>query len=286
MKYGLEIINAGIYSDTQKLVELALIAEETGWDGLFLSDIIHFGYSTEDLPVNDAWIALAAIAARTERIKIGLQVTAPPRRRPWKMARETVTLDHLSNGRFILGVGSGDEGDRGFAAFGEEMNPKKRARMLDESLEILQGLWSGKPFRYSGEHYQVDEITFLPTPVQQPRIPIWIGGLWPNKKPMERAARFDGANFVTFKDGAILSLSPAETEQFSRFIRERRSTPFDMIAAGVDVFGAKKSEQALATLRTYADAGATWSLQRVWPEHDFESVRASIQQGPPSLSQS
>ena len=157
MHYGLVMSHLGRYSDPRLLVDLAHVAEEARWDGFFLPDTMHFGsyLHAEAGPTTDPWIALAAIATQTERINIGLQVVAVPRRRPWKLARETVALDHLSRGRFILGVGIGAVFDRGFEAFGEETDLKKRAKMLDESLAILQGLWSGQPFSYQGEHYQV-----------------------------------------------------------------------------------------------------------------------------------
>lgn len=284
MKYGLEIINIGAYSDARLLAELAQQAEAAGWDGFFISDILHDGAEENPGPVSDPWIALAAIATRTERIKLGPQVTAPSRRRPWKLARETVTLDHLSNGRLIMGVGTGFEGDKGFAAFGEEMDAKKRAGMLDESLTILQGLWRGKPFRFNGEYYHVDEITFLPPPVQQSGIPIWVGGRWPNKKPAQRAARFDGANFAAIRNGEIVAPTPEETHQLKLLIdglRADNTSPFDIVASGVDLFGAQRDGQA--TLKAYIEAGATWGLQRIWPQQDVADVRAAILQGPPSL---
>lgn len=282
MKYGLVIPNVGMYSDARSLADLAHLAEKAGWDGVFLWDTIH--YLAEDKGVSDPWIALAAIAMLTQRISIGTQVAVPPRRRPWKMARETVTLDHLSNGRFILGVGAGDDADKGFGAFGEEMDAKKRGRMLDESLEILQGLWSGKPFSYSGSSYHIEQTTFLPPPVQTPRIPIWVGGMWPRKKPMERAARFDGVSPLSIHDDGNMELTPAEISQLKTWIQERRPTgsPFDIVIGG-PVFDAVHDEQARATLRANAEAGATWSLQRLWFEDDVNRVHASIQQGPPSL---
>ena len=283
MQYGLTLPNVGMYGDARTLSDLASLAEEAGWDGFFLWDTIHF--QAEEKAVCDPWIALAAIAMRTERIKIGTMVAAPTRRRPWKMARETITLDHLSHGRFILGVGAGDGSDRGFSDFGEERDGKKRAKLLDESLEILQGLWSGRPFSYSGECYHVKEITFLPPPVQTPRIPIWIGGLWPRKGPMSRAARFDGINAFTRRDdGTFADLTPAEIHQLKRFMDERRTAPapFDIVTGG-RVFDAVHDEQARAMLRAYAAAGATWCLENIWPQRDVDGLRASIQQGPPHL---
>jgi alkanesulfonate monooxygenase SsuD/methylene tetrahydromethanopterin reductase-like flavin-dependent oxidoreductase (luciferase family) len=284
MRYGLVLPNFGHYSDVRLLADLAHEAEEAGWDGFFLTDTIQMiGY--EESPICDPWIALAAVAVRTERIKIGLRVAAPTRRRPWQMAGEALTLDHLSNGRFILGVGAGDEHDRGFAAFGEEMDMKKRARMLEEGLEIIQRLWSGEPFSYSGEHYQVHEIALHPTPVQTPRIPIWLGWVWPRLKPMERAARWDGATpFAMHDDGTYAAMTPSDIRQLKQFIAERRpdDEPFDIVIDG-PIFEAVHDEQARATLRANAEAGATWSVQFVFPEVAVDDLRAAIRQGPPAI---
>lgn len=283
MQYGLTLPNMGAYGDARLLSDLACLAEGAGWDGFFLWDTLHF--QADEHAVCDPWIALAAIAVRTERIKIGTMVAALTRRRPWKMARETSTLDHLSHGRFILGVGLGDGNDRGFSDFGEESDVRKRARLLDESLEILQGLWSGQPFSYRGENYHFEEITFLPPPIQTPRIPIWIGGMWPRKGPMARAVAFDGVNaFTTHDDGTFGDLTPTEIQQLKRFMDERHTaaTPFDIVTGG-RVFDAVEDEQARALLRANAAAGATWCLENIWPERDFDSIRASIQKGPPHL---
>src|SRR5262249_33648633 len=162
-------------------------AEQVGWDGVFVWDVIYEA-DQPDAPVTDPWIALAAMAMRTERIRLGALLTPLARRRPWKVARETVALDHLSHGRLIFGAGLGYQA-LGFTPSGEAYEPTTRAGKLDEGLAILTGLWTGRPFQFGGKHYQVDVPSFLPTPVQSPRIPIWLGGYWPNRKPFQRAAR-------------------------------------------------------------------------------------------------
>ena len=118
---------------------------------------------------------------RTTRIRIGTMIAPLSRRRPGKLARETVSVDRLSGGRLILGVGLGDPVQVDFGFFGETTDANIRAQRLDEGLDILNGLWAGQPFSYQGEHCQLEEVRFLPTPVRQPRIPIWVGGWWPNK---------------------------------------------------------------------------------------------------------
>ena len=168
MKFSFNIQNFAPFDDVHRVVELAKEAEAGGWDGFFLWDHIHW----DGPPMLDPWVTLAAIAMATERIRFGALVTPLARRRPWTLARETVTLDHLSRGRLIVGAGLGFPVDVEFERLGEETDDRVRAQKLDEGLDILTGLWSGEPFSYQGEHYQLDNVTFLPRPVQQPRIPI------------------------------------------------------------------------------------------------------------------
>jgi alkanesulfonate monooxygenase SsuD/methylene tetrahydromethanopterin reductase-like flavin-dependent oxidoreductase (luciferase family) len=172
------------FGDAPAAVEIAQEAEAAGWDGFFVWEPV-WGV--------DPWVTLGAIAVRTERIRIGTMITPVSRRRPWKLAGETVTVDHLSNGRVILSVGLGAL-DTGFAEFGEEIDRKARAQLLDEGLDIITGLWSGQPFNYDGQYYTIRETTFQPAPppVQKPRIPVWVVGAWPWPRSMQRAMRYDG----------------------------------------------------------------------------------------------
>ena len=176
MYFGLTLPPFGHYADLKQLAELARIAEDVGWDGFFIWDHLIFDPPTTEVP--DIGIALAAIAMATKTIKFGALVTSLARRRPWKVARETVSLDILSNGRLVVGAGLGSPAERDFGTFHEETNDKIRAEKLDESLEILSGLWTGEAFSYVGKHHTIDEVTFLPKPIQQPSIPIWVGGGW------------------------------------------------------------------------------------------------------------
>lgn len=160
MHFGLDIPVNGSYADVRTLLDLAIEAEEVGWDGFFLQDVL---YSKE--PTVDPWVALTAIAIQTKRMRIGVFLTPIPRRRPWQLARMAVTLDHLSNGRLIFGAALGFQA-LDFTPFGEDYDLKSAAEKLDEGLEILKGLWSGEPFSFEGKHYQLHEVTFLPKPVQ------------------------------------------------------------------------------------------------------------------------
>jgi alkanesulfonate monooxygenase SsuD/methylene tetrahydromethanopterin reductase-like flavin-dependent oxidoreductase (luciferase family) len=189
-RYGF-ILNAA--KTAESLVEVAIAAEEHGWDGLFIADAI--GIETKDVPAFaffDPWVLMGAMAAQTQRLYLGTMLTAVPRRRPWKLVREVVTVDHLSNGRAILGTGVGAaEDDGGFYKVGEAMDLPTRAARLDEGLQVIAGLMTGKPFSFEGEHFKVDAMTLLPPPVQKPRVPLWVVGVWPKPKSMARAPEYE-----------------------------------------------------------------------------------------------
>src|SRR5947208_4230366 len=187
LRNALRLPNGGECVDPRFVLELAERAETAGWDALLLEDYICY-QGNPSTPTCDVWATLAAIAVKTSRIRLGTSVTPLPRRRPWKVAREAAAVDQLSAGRLILGVGAGDVGDAfvrdaSFTHFGEVLDLRQRAEMLDEGLAIIAGLWSGQAFAFSGKHYRVDEVTFAPTPVQRPRIPIWVGGGYPKRGP-------------------------------------------------------------------------------------------------------
>jgi len=281
MRYGLTLPCAGEGGDPRTTAELARLAEESGWDGVFLEDyIVH--HSAKDAPTYDPWVALAAIATATSRIRIGTTVTPLPRRRVWKVARETVSLDHLSGGRLTLGVGLGDTGDPGFGAVSEPTGNRERAQMLDEALDILCGLWSGQPFSYAGKHYRIGEMTLLPAPVQSPRIPIWVGGNWPHQGVMRRAARCDG--FVGGKEHAPdegWQLTPEEVRAVKAAIASQRTTdePFEIALGGAARGDDLDREREM--IRGLAQAGATWWMEYVYPDlGGLEVMRERIRSGP------
>jgi probable F420-dependent oxidoreductase len=288
MQYGIALPPFGPCADLTTLATLAAEAEAAGWDGFFLWDDVTIG---DPLPVADTWIALAAIALHTRTLRLGALVTPLPRRRPWKVARETLTLDHLSQGRLVVGVGLG-YGVTEFDNLGEETDPKARAAMLDEALDILTGLWSGEPFQHEGTHYHIRKAQFLPRPVQTPRIPIWVGGSWPLKAPFRRAARWDGV----FPLGQNLSftdmLKLEDVRAMLSFVQEQRAQagladkPFDVVHAGISAGTDQDADRALA--QAYADAGVTWWLEHLvpdrwgtWSDWPLEAMRQRIHQGPP-----
>ncbi|MFN8109713.1 MAG: LLM class flavin-dependent oxidoreductase [Thermoleophilia bacterium] len=190
MRFGLFLPPFDDLSDPALLLRLAVAAEDAGWDGVFLWD--HIVYREPVRAAADPWVALAGIAAATRRVRLGALVTPLARRRPHVLARALTTLDHLSEGRLVVGVGLGlDTSGRELSAFGEEMDDRVRGRMLDEALQVLDALWSGETVHHRGEHYTADGVRFLPTPVQ-PRIPVWVAGRWPNRAPLRRAVARDG----------------------------------------------------------------------------------------------
>lgn len=186
-----------------------------------------------------------------------------------------------------MGASIGDLHDRGFTHVGEVTDVRVRAEMLDEGLEVLLGLWSGQKFSYHETHYQIQEMTFLPPPVQSPRIPIWLGGYWPNKKPMRRAALFDGiCPGKVRSDGTPDDLTPTDVENLKAYIAGQRTTdaPFDIVIGGQTAGG--DPAQAAVLVSSFARAGATWWLESAgaWPETlSLDVIRARIRQGPPRM---
>ncbi len=269
--------NVGDYGDPRLLAELAKRAESAGWDGVFVWD--HLAFSKPAWPVADPYVTVAAIAASTERIRLGVMVSILARRRPWKFARETASLDLLSDGRLVVGVGLGSEPELEFAAFGEDPDPRVRADRMDEGLEVLLGLWSGKPFSYSGEHYSVKDAAFLPRPFQRPRVPIWIAGRWPARRPFRRAARFDGV-FPTFEGvGHAERPTPdqlAAVVDYTRSHRDQKDLPFDVVVE------AQSDGPDPDVVAEYSDVGLTWWIEKLgWFRGPLDYTRQRIERGPP-----
>jgi alkanesulfonate monooxygenase SsuD/methylene tetrahydromethanopterin reductase-like flavin-dependent oxidoreductase (luciferase family) len=274
MRYGV-VLPAG---DARTAADFAYAAEQAGWDGFFVYEAAW---------AIDAWISLAAAAMRTERIRLGTDITPLSRMRPWKLASETATLDRLSNGRVILGVGLGAL-DTGFAEFGEVTDRKTRAELLDEGLDILKGLWRGQPFSYDGKHYQIKPVEFPgpPPPVQQPRIPIWTVGAWPRPKSMQRVLRCDGIMpAVISDDKTFVEITPEHIREISAFVAANRTepTPFDIVMEGETP--GDDPAKAAAHVKRWAEAGATWWIESRWEvPRDAEGLKVvleRIRQGPP-----
>jgi alkanesulfonate monooxygenase SsuD/methylene tetrahydromethanopterin reductase-like flavin-dependent oxidoreductase (luciferase family) len=230
------------------LAELAQGAERQGWDGFFLWD--HLIHRPPVRAVADPWVAMSAIACATGRIRLGPLVTPLSRRRVHKLARETVTLDHLSRGRLTLGVGLGSSRTGEIERFGEVADPRERARLLDDGLEDLSGYWDG---------------ALEPRPIQRPRIPIWVAARWPNRRPVRRAARWDGLFPIELPGPDALATLVTELEEL-----RPNGAQFDLVAevsAGDDP-------------NPWHAAGATWVLTSFDSQPRELDVRSIIEAGP------
>lgn len=279
MRFAINVPNFGALGDARLLSELAREAEDHGWDGFFLWDHIGADWGP-GATFADPWIALAAIAVATSTIRLGPLVTPLPRRRPWKVAREAATLDQLSGGRLVLGVGIGSDSGMEYSCYGESPDDRLHGAMLDEALDVITGLWRGEPFTYEGAHYQVHGARYLPTPVQRPRIPIWVAAMWPNKKPFRRAACWDGVCPLVNSQ----QMSPEDLRDALAFLRPLlpAGEAFDVVA-----YGGTPGEDPVADIAkvaAYRDAGATWWQEGMAPDDTVAYVRERIRKGPPQLS--
>ncbi len=285
MQFGIHIPIFNELADARLLAGLASDAEAAGWDGFFLWD--HIAGNAVD-----TWVALTAIALQTTRLRFGPLVTPLPRRRPWKVAREAASLDRLSGGRLILGVGSGGGGPHEWDNLGEETDTKARGAMLDESLDLLDLLWSGQTVDYTGQYYTVRDTRFTHVPAQRPRIPIWVAGIWPHTAPFRRAARWDGACPQGLGLGEERQMTPETIAEVAAYIAERRTatSPFDLVHEGL-TSGVDRAEDA-AIVAPYEAAGVTWWMENVNPwrygwtgqgAYPMEKMHMRIRQGPPRL---
>ena len=270
MRSGLFIPPFDALADPAVVARLSAEAEEAGWHGVFVWDNLRFVEPVVD--VADPWITLAALATATQRIRLGPMVTPLARRRPVKVARETATLDRLSAGRLTLGVGLGSDGFASeYSMTGEELDDRRRASMLDESLDILAAAWSGEVVRHRGEHYTVDGMSFLPRPVQRPGVPVWVAGYYGKPKPMQRAARYQGFFPLGLERPDQLAEIVADLAALRREAGSDLTEPYDVVVAlppGDDP-------------APYATAGATWWLVEFpWDAPSVDQVRAVIGEGP------
>ena len=270
MRSGLFLPLFDELADPAVVARLSAEAEEAGWHGVFVWDNLRFQEPVVD--VADPWITLAAMATATKRIRLGPMVTPLARRRPVKVARETATLDRLSGGRLTLGVGLGsDQFASEYSITGEELDDRRRASMLDESLEILAAAWSGEAVHHRGEHYTVDGMRFLPRPVQRPGLPVWVAGYYGKPRPVRRAARHQGFFPLAVDHPEQVAEIVADLAALRREAGKDPTEPYDVVIAlppGDDP-------------APYAAAGATWWLVEFpWDALSIDQVRAVIRDGP------
>ena len=267
MRYGF-VLPGGT---AREQLDNAVRADANGWDAVLVWEA---AYGV------DAWSLLAAMSQRTERVRLGTMLTPLPWRRPWKLASQAVTLDHLSDGRAIVAVGLGAV-DPVLGTVNEPVDRKTRAELLDEGIDIMAGLWDGT-HAYDGQHYQMDlrqraEIFELPRPVQTPRVPIWCVAKWPHPKSMRRILRCDG--LIPFAD----DMSPATITAMIEWLDANggRRPGFDVIQEGETPADASAAEEIV---RPWADAGCTWWLEAHWNASGPDEIAARIEAGPPRLA--
>ncbi|WP_406630409.1 LLM class flavin-dependent oxidoreductase [Amycolatopsis sp. WGS_07] len=282
MRFSVCIPNFGDFADPRTVARVAAAAEEAGWDGLFVWDHVVLD-KRPGRRFGDPWLLLAAAALATSRVRLGPLVTPVARRRPQQLARVVSTLDHLSGGRVVFGAGLGAPLEAEFADFGEPADPKVVAGKLDEGLDLIARFWTGEPVTFSGKHFTVRDVTLLPEPVQRPRPPVWIAGRWPNRRPMRRAARWDGVVPIFEADGLP---DLADVRDLIAYIRSERDTdaPFDVVVGGTTP---ADPAQAGGLVTPFAEAGVTWweeSLPFGSPEEDkLDPVLRRVEAGPPAL---
>ena len=270
VRHGLYVAPFGELADVRALAEAAATAEASGWDGLFLWDHV---MTFDGLAVADPWVALTAVALATERLRLGALVTPLARRRPWDVARQVAVLDHLSNGRMVFGAGLGGDSRRELTAFGEERDPRARAALLDEALELVVALWRGEPVTRAGAAFALDEALVRPTPRQEPRPPVWLGCVWPHRRPLVRAARYDGVFPVSHR----ASLTGEDVRALLEIVDEHRAPD----AGAFDVALVNHERPDAARLAELGDAGATWWLQGFGERPRLADVQDAAAAGPP-----
>jgi alkanesulfonate monooxygenase SsuD/methylene tetrahydromethanopterin reductase-like flavin-dependent oxidoreductase (luciferase family) len=278
MRFGLFLPPFADFAEPARVVDLARQAEEAGWDGLFLWDHV---VAAPGMAVADAWVTLAAVATATSRLRLGIMVTPLARRRPWVLARQAISLDRLSRGRLTIGIGLGDDGWREFSAFGEQTTAAVRGRLLDEALDVLTALLSGRELHHHGETFNVETTAFLPRPLQDP-LPIWVACRWPHRRPLARAARVQGC-FPMFAGPPPIALpDPVEVAAIRRLLVELGADASSdlIIRASMSIIEPARLEGLLAELE---NAGVTWMLEAFGPgEPAAPAVQEVVRQGPPS----
>lgn len=282
MRYGIFLPLVGDFAEPSRAVKIARAAEAAGWDGLFVSDLSEFAV---EAPETDPCITLAGIATITTKLRIGLVTAVADRRRPWIVARQSAMVDHLSQGRLTVVTGIGHAEwhkelalpDRALLEEGEDAI----SYLFEESLAVLLMCWSGKPVRHEGRWIRVDSPPFLITPLQQPRMPVWLSADWPSPAPLRRAAHLDGTLPVfTERDDLREPPDPQQVRAIWEELNRLGASPeHDLALRGV--LGPRWTDENMHRLRTLENAGATWWFETVEPEEPFSSLLDRVIAGPP-----
>jgi alkanesulfonate monooxygenase SsuD/methylene tetrahydromethanopterin reductase-like flavin-dependent oxidoreductase (luciferase family) len=278
MRHGLSVPN---FAEPRHLMELAELADRNGWDGFFLWDHIVVDLQRPP-PISDSWTVLAAVAGATRRVRLGTLVTPVARRRPWVLARQVTTLDHLSGGRAVLGVGLGVPPHAEYGALGEDADPKEHGRLLDEGLDVIAALWRGDPVKHHGPRHHLDGVRFRPTPVQEPRVPIWCAAVLPAHAGVRRSARWDGVVPLHAEGEGHRLVTPEEVAGIVAEVEARREQAgADGPGPGFDVVVLAAAPDA-GQRAAFEEAGTTWLIEGPAPGEDWlEDARAIASARPP-----
>ena len=277
------------YAEPAQIVELACLAEASGWDGIFIWDHIALrpGGSLE---VVDATVTLAAVAQATSTIQLGPMISPLARRRPWKFAKEIATLDRLSKGRVIVGTGLGEPVGADFESFGEDGTSAGRASRLDEGLSLLDRFLRDEEVDHVGKHYSISKARLRPTPVQQPRPPIWVAACLPYKRGFRRAAQWEGCFPLKIPskrsgntDWTSWWLTPPELNEVAETIDQRRGNLDNYVLVSTGSTNSLSGTAAKQQLDSFSNNGANWWLEWIPDETGTYSKTAErIDRGPPS----
>ena len=277
MRFGIFLPPFAEFAEPRRVVSLARQAEESGWDGLFLWDHM---LAKPGMAVADPWVVMGAVAATTTRIRLGALVTPLPRRRPWVLSRQMATLDQLSDGRLIGGIGLGDDGWTEFSSFGEAVDPVFRGQMLDEALELLQRFLSGEALNYRGRHYTVNAPPLLPKPRQDP-LPMWGAVRWPNRKPLARIAKLDGCFPIFAASSGVPPPDAADITALRAALLDLGGRP-DMDIAVRAALSIEDPDTVPATVAALQESGVTWLLEAFPPGAPPDRVMSVVVNGPPA----
>lgn len=269
MRFGIEVVPFGPYTDPRPVVELAVAAELAGWEAVSIWDHANF-YGG----VGDPWVTLTAVAAATRRVRLVTAVSPVPRYRPHLLARTLCALDAFSGGRVTLGAGLGVPWD--LDSTGDGADDRTRAAMTDEALDLIGRWYAGQTVTHAGTHYRADAVQVAPRGVQEPRLPVWVGGL--SRPALRRAARWDGWIVPTIDETQAVTLPPEQLAQDVAYLNQHRESeaPVDVAVDGTTSAG--ETGRSVA----YAQAGATWWFESIFGlRGSHAEMLERVQAGPP-----